>query len=77
MVRFTDNDFELDVRADLENNTVWLTQEEIARLFERNQTVISRHITNIFKEGELNRATSMQKMHKRLKKSNVRKTHFT
>ena len=64
LVRFTDKDFELDVRADLKNNTVWLTQEEIARLFERNQAVISRHIANIFKEGELNRATSMQKMHK-------------
>ncbi len=33
LVRFTDNDFELDVRADSENETVWLTQEEIALLF--------------------------------------------
>lgn len=64
MVRFTDNDFELDVRADSENETVWLTQEEIAILFERNQGVISRHISNIFKDGELEKNTSMQKMHK-------------
>ena len=64
IVRFTDNGFELDVRADTESETVWLTQQEIALLFDRDQGVISRHISNIFKEGELNRNTSMQKMHK-------------
>ena len=64
LVRFTDDDFELDVRADSENETVWLTQDEIACLFGRNQAVISRHISNVFKEGELDRDTSMQKMHK-------------
>ena len=64
LVRFTDNDFELDVRADSENETVWLTQEEMARLFDVNVGRISRHISNIFKEGELP------------KKSNLRKTQF-
>ena len=63
LVKFTDNDFELDVHSDSENETVWLTQEEIALLFERNQAVISRHISNIFKDGELEKSTSMQKMH--------------
>ena len=53
LVRFTDNDFELDVRADSKNETVWLTQDEIAFLFERDKSVISRHIRNIFSEGEL------------------------
>ena len=64
LVRFTDDGFELDVRADSENETVWLTQEEIALLFDKNQSVISRHISNIFSEGELRKDTSMQKMHK-------------
>lgn len=64
LVRFTDNDFELDVRADSKNETVWLTQDEISILFDRDQGVISRHINNIFEEGELRRDTSMQKMHK-------------
>ena len=64
IVRFTDNGFELDVRADTESETVWLTQGEIALLFDRNQGVISRHINNIFEEGELDKNTSMQKMHK-------------
>ena len=43
----------LDVR--LENETVWLTQEQMALLFGRDQSVIARHIGNIFKEGELDR----------------------
>ena len=65
LVRFTDNDFELDVRADSENETVWLTQDEMAKLFDVNIGRISRHISNIFKEGELT------------KKSNLRKAQFT
>ena len=53
LVRFTDNDFELDVRADSENETVWLTQEEMALLFDVDRTRIVRHISNIYKDGEL------------------------
>ena len=64
LVKFTDNDFELDVRADSENETVWLTQEEMAALFDTDRTRITRHISNIFNERELDI------------KSNVRKTHF-
>ena len=43
----------LDVR--LENETVWLTQEQMSQLFGRDQSVVARHIGNIFKGGELNR----------------------
>ena len=53
MVKFTDNGFELDVRTDSENETVWLTQEEIGYLFGRDKSVISRHINNVFSKGEL------------------------
>ncbi|MBQ6763721.1 MAG: virulence RhuM family protein [Paludibacteraceae bacterium] len=42
----------LDVRLDGE--TVWLTQEQMTELFQRDKSVISRHIKNIFEEGELN-----------------------
>lgn len=66
LIKFKDKDFELDVRANPFNDTVWLTQEEISILFEKNQGVISRHINNIFKDGELDKNTSMQKMHKSL-----------
>ena len=53
LVRFTDNDFELDVRADSENETVWLTQKEMAVLFNVSVDSISLHIKNILKEKEL------------------------
>ena len=43
----------LDVR--LENETVWLTQDQMSMLFGRDQSVIARHIGNIFKEGELDK----------------------
>ncbi len=42
---------ELPVKTDGE--TVWLTQEQMCKLFARTQPVIARHIANIFKEGEL------------------------
>ncbi|MDR0421575.1 MAG: hypothetical protein LBH72_01015, partial [Proteiniphilum sp.] len=44
---------QLDVR--LEGETVWLTQAQMVMLFERDQSVISKHISNIFKEGELDK----------------------
>ena len=46
-----DNQTQIDVR--LENETVWLTQVQMADLFQKDRTVISRHIRNVFKEGEL------------------------
>ncbi len=55
LIKFEDGDFQLDVRTDLENETVWLTTEEIGLLFDRDRTVISRHISNIFKENELDK----------------------
>ena len=38
-----------------ENETVWLNTEQISELFQRDRTVISRHIKNIFSEAELNK----------------------
>lgn len=38
----------------LQNETIWLTQQKIADLFEVYRTVVTKHIGNIFKEGELN-----------------------
>ena len=58
LVRFTDNDFELDVRADSENETVWLTQEEMAELFNVDRTRIVRHINNIYSEFELDKKST-------------------
>lgn len=49
----------LDVRADSENETVWLTQEEIAKLFGKARSTIAEHINHIFGENELNENTSV------------------
>jgi hypothetical protein len=43
----------VDVFLDLENDTVWLTLNQLSLLFDRDKSVISRHIKNIFKENEL------------------------
>lgn len=48
-----DNSIQLDVK--LENDTVWLSIEQMALLFGRDRTVVSRHIRNIYSEGELTR----------------------
>ena len=58
--RAEDNTVQLDVR--MENETVWLTQQQMAVLFQKDQSVIARHITNIFKEGELEKS-NMQILH--------------
>ena len=46
-----DGKTQIDVR--LEDETVWLTQAQMAELFEKDRTVVGRHISNVFKEGEL------------------------
>ena len=43
----------IEVRLDEDNETFWLTQEQIAQIFERDRTVISKHLKNIFKNQEL------------------------
>ena len=48
----------LEVR--LEDETVWLTQAQIAELFQRDRTVITKHINNVFKEKELEEKSNGQ-----------------
>ena len=52
-----DETIRLDVR--LENETVWLTQAQLCELFQRDVSVISRHIKNIFAEGELEKESNL------------------
>ena len=49
----------IDVR--LENETVWLSLDLMARLFERDKSVVSRHIRNVYREGELERGATVAK----------------
>jgi phage regulator Rha-like protein len=50
MYQTEDGKTRIDVR--MENETVWLTQAQIAELFQRDRSVISKHIKNVFAEGE-------------------------
>jgi len=56
-----DNFLKLEVW--LRDETVWLSQAQMVMLFGRNQSVISRHITNIFKERELDEKSNMHFLH--------------
>ena len=51
----------LEVRFDGKNDTVWLSLQQIADLFERDKSVISRHLRNIFTESELVREATVAK----------------
>ncbi len=61
-----DGETRIDVR--LENDTVWLTQAQMADLFQKDQSVIARHIANVFREGELEKVSNMQILHNTLSK---------
>ena len=63
LVRFTDDEFELDIRTDSKNETIWLTQKEISLLFETERSVVGKHISNILKSGEVREKSNVQKMH--------------
>lgn len=60
---FTSADGQAQLEVALEQETVWLNQAQMCELFGRDQSVISRHIRNVFKEGELPEESNMQKMH--------------
>lgn len=47
----------------LEAETVWLSQAQLAELFERERSVITKHVGNVFREGELDEKSNVQKMH--------------
>ena len=61
IVLFENQDVKLEVN--MKDETVWLTQEQMAELFGKDRTVITRHINNIFKDGELEEKSNVQKMH--------------
>ena len=51
------------LRTDSNKETIWATQADIVKLFQKDQSVISRHINEIFKNGEVSPKSNMQKMH--------------
>lgn len=56
-----DGHTQIDVR--MENETVWLSANQMAVLFDREESNIRRHVINVFREGELNRENNVQNLH--------------
>ncbi|MBE0392456.1 virulence RhuM family protein [Flavobacterium sp. PL002] len=56
-------DGETKIQTRLENETVWLTQAQMAELFGKDRTVITKHISNIFSENELDEKSNVQNLH--------------
>lgn len=63
LVIFESEDGKVSLDVNIEQETVWLTQAQIMQLFERDQSVISRHINNVFKEGEVDKESNMHFLH--------------
>lgn len=61
-------DGNMSIDVTVQNDTVWLSQGQMAELFDKDQSVIARHISNVFKEGELEKESNMQILHNTLSK---------
>ena len=55
LIKFEDGDFSLDVNVSPDEDTVWLSTNEIALLFERDEKTIRKHINNVFWEKEVDK----------------------
>ena len=72
IIKFVNGDLELDVNISPNKNTVWLTVDQLCTLFNKNKSTISRHIKNIFNEGELDEISSVAKNATQLKRYDPR-----
>lgn len=63
IIIYQTEDGQTKIQARLEDETVWLTQEQISELFQRERSVITKHIGNVFKEGELEEKSNVQNLH--------------
>lgn len=63
IVKFKNDEFELDVNVDPKNETIWMSKKDISILFETDRSVISKHITKIFKDEEWQYDCNVQKVH--------------
>lgn len=63
IVIFETEDNEVKLPVTIEDETVWLNQNQMIELFGRDQSVISRHIRNVFKEHEVDEKSNMHFLH--------------
>ncbi|WP_241244336.1 RhuM family protein [Flagellimonas marinaquae] len=62
-ILYTTPEGEVKLNVLLENETIWLTQEQMSQLFDRERSVITKHIGNVFNEGELEEKSNVQILH--------------
>lgn len=62
IVQFKDGNFVLDVTVSPREETVWLSANQMAKLFDKDEKTIRKHINNIFKDDELPIENNTQKM---------------
>jgi hypothetical protein len=62
LILYQTEDGQTQIQVVMQDETVWLTQKEMAELFQRDKSVISRHIQNVFKEGELEPKATVAKI---------------
>ena len=61
LILYTTEDGLTKIEATFDRDTVWLSIDQMADLFQRNKSTISRHIGNVYKEGELDRTATVAK----------------
>lgn len=61
LILYTTEDGLTKIEATFDQDTVWLSLDQMAELFQRNKSTISRHVSNVYTEGELNRAATVAK----------------
>lgn len=63
IIIYQTSDGQTKVNVRMDGDTVWLSQAQMAELFQKDQSVIARHISNVFKEKELEQNSNMQILH--------------
>ena len=62
IILFETHDQEVKLSVSLENETVWLSSNQMALLFDRDEKTVRKHVNNVFKENELDKENNTQKM---------------
>src|SRR3989304_7162570 len=63
LVIYRSKDGQVALEAKLREETIWLSQKQIAELFSTERSVITKHLNNIFKTGEVSEKSNVQKTH--------------
>ena len=61
IVKFKDNEFELEVNVSPKEETIWMTENEIAELFNKARNTINEHIKKIYSNNELEESSTCRK----------------